>query len=252
MTKTRHGALLRAACIRGTALLTVTCAAACSAARSDAHDATTASAAPTRWVGPAEVPIVVEVNGASPDLAALDAVFSFWGRSARIAAAAVDAEFLTEPAEPLLAGDVARLARAAGLTAVAFHGTLEDVVYELQAGRPVIVGVTGPKERTERRHFEVVVACDPSARRLRSFDPARGVVERSYSGFQDEWQAAQQLTLVMFASDEATGTLSSIAPATPGERQPPAPSGSAVARPSRDASRFHRPGESPSPHVAQR
>lgn len=252
MTKVRPGALLRAACIRGTVLLTISSAAACSAVRSEAHHAPTASVAARRWVGPAHVPIVIETNAASRDLAALHAVFSFWGRSARFAASMVDAALLGEPAEPLLAGDVARLARAAGLTAVAFHGTLEDVVYELQAGRPVIVGVIDTKDPTERRHFEVVVACDPSARRLRSFDPARGVVERSYSGFQDEWQAAQQLTLVMIASDETTGSLSSIATATQGERWQPARSGYVAARPWRDVSRFHRQGEFPSPHVARR
>jgi hypothetical protein len=247
MTKTRSGALLRAACVRGTAVLAFSCVSGCSAARSEAHVAV----APARWVGPARVPIVTDASAVSRDLAALYAVFSFWGRSVHAAVAAVGSAF-PEPTEPLLAGDVERLARAAGLTAVAFHGTLEDVVYELQAGRPVIVGVTGASDRADRRHFEVVVACDQNARRLRSFDPARGVVERSYSGFQDEWQAAQQLTLVMFASDEATGSLSSIAPATPGERQPPARSRSSAARPWHGVSRFHLPGESPSPHVAQR
>ncbi len=150
----------------------------------------------------------------SRDLAALRAVFSFWGRSARAIATAFEAVAPgAEPDEPLLAGDVERFARAAGLTAFAFHGTLEDIVYELHAGRPVIVGVTDEADPARRRHFEVVVACDPDARRLRMLDPARGVVERSYSGFQDEWQAAEQLTLVMFASDAATGALSSTAPA---------------------------------------
>jgi hypothetical protein len=195
--------------------------------------------------------MVVEADAALRDLAALQAVFSFWGRSAR-ATPAAGGGIHTETAEPLLTGDMERLARAAGLTALTFHGTMDDVVYELHAGRPVLVGVSDVTAPAERQHFEVVVACDPGARRLRSFDPARGLVERSYSGFQDEWRVAQQLTLVMFASDEAEGGLSSIAAVTQGERQPPAPSDLSGARPWRGASRFRRPGDSPSPHVAQR
>jgi len=226
---------------------------ACSAARSEAHAvAVAASDAPPRWVGPANVPLAIEPDVASRDLAALHAVLSFWGRSTRNTPEGADAAPRSGSAEPLLTFDMERMARAAGLTAFTFHGTIGDVVYELHAGRPVVVRVTGAGDPTVRRHFEVVVACDPGARRLRSFDPARGVVERSYSRFQDEWEAAQQLTLVMFASDDATGRLSSIAPGTPDERQQPAPSGFSAAPPSRDALHYHRPGESPSPHVAQR
>ena len=101
----------------------------------------------------------------------------------------------------LLAGDLQRFARAAGLDAVAFHGTLDDVVYELAHGRPVLVGVADPTGARERPHYEVVVGWDPAARRLRNLDPARGFIERTFSGFESEWQLAKQLTLVVFAAE---------------------------------------------------
>jgi len=42
---------------------------------------------------------------------------------------------------------------------------------------------------------------DPAARRLRNLDPARGFIERTFSGFESEWQLAKQLTLVVFAAE---------------------------------------------------
>jgi hypothetical protein len=174
---------------------------------------------------------VVEPDAAERDLAALKAVFSFWGLPASVAVAPAGER------EPMLAGDMERFARAAGLNAFAFHGTLEDIVYELRAGRPVIVGVTNAGSSVEHHHFEVVVACDPESRRLKSLDPARGFVERTYSRFEDAWQAARQLTLVLFAPEGVAETASSSTPrSSPGASNSPF-----VAAPSaRDASPPHR------------
>ncbi|HEX4339487.1 MAG TPA: hypothetical protein VH062_26455 [Polyangiaceae bacterium] len=161
------------------------------------HDAVESA----RWVGPEHVPLVLEHDEAARDLAALNAVVAFWGLRANPVDGAVLPGSDTTNRDTLLAGDLERSARAAGLTAFAFHGTLDDVVFELRAGRPVIVGVSGGGATGDRPHFEVVVACDPDARRLRNLDPARGIVERTYSSFEDDWEAARQLTLVLFASD---------------------------------------------------
>jgi hypothetical protein len=251
MFHSRRSALLRSACVQAASVAAIGFATACSAVRNDTRLDTSASVAVSRWVGPTDVPIVVASTNGSRDLAVLRAVFSFWGRSARAIAAAFEAVTpRAEPDQPLLAGDLERFARAAGLTAFAFHGTFEDVVFELRAGRPVIVGIVDEGDAGERRHFEVVLACEPAARRLRSLDPARGVVERSYNGFQDEWQAAAQVTLVMFASDAATDVLSSTA--SPKNDATPASSDFVAARPSRDASSLHPPCDCPSQHVAQR
>jgi hypothetical protein len=155
-----------------------------------------------RWVGPTRVPLVLESNLAERDLAALSAVFAFWGRPT--VGSTADRSLAARNGEPLLAGDLQRFARAAGLNAFAFRGTLEDVVYELQQGRPVLVGVADAKRGRERPHYEVVVGWDPAGRRLRNLDPARGFVERSFSGFESDWQLANQLTLVVFAPEPPT------------------------------------------------
>jgi hypothetical protein len=65
------------------------------------------------------------------------------------------------------------------------------------------------------------VGCDPGARRLRNLDPARGFVERTYGGFEIEWQSAQQLTLVVFATEPADDLAGSAKIAT--DRPPPSP-----------------------------
>jgi len=158
-------------------------------------------------------------GAAERDLAALSAVFAFWGRPTVNSAAHASFEIRND--EPLLAGDLERFARAAGLTAFAFHGTLEDVVYELQEGRPVIVGVAGAKSGRDRPHYEVVVGWDPAARRLRNLDPARGFIERSYSGFEREWQLANQLTLVVFAAESPSKLDGSKIADAPGSRDAP-------------------------------
>jgi hypothetical protein len=151
-------------------------------------------------VGPENVPLVLERHESARSFAALGAVLAFWGRSSAIRT--------SESHEAVLAGDLERSARAAGLSAVSFHGTIDDVVYELSAGRPVIVGVAR-SDGAEPPHYEVVVGWDPVGRRLRSLDPARGFIERTSAGFQDEWQVARRLTLVVFESEPATGMLSS-------------------------------------------
>jgi hypothetical protein len=170
-----------------------------------------------RWVGPRRVPLVLETDVTERDLAALSAVFAFWGRPALTIAAATPIASRNE--EPLLAGDLERFARAAGLTAFAFHGTLEDVLYELKQGRPVLVGVADSER--ERPHYEVVVGWDPAAGSLRNLDPARGFIERTASGFESEWQLAKQLTVVVFATEPSDEAGASTKIAT--DRPPPSP-----------------------------
>jgi hypothetical protein len=215
---------------------------------SDDAQRASAAVADARWVGPASVPLLLEPDEGARDLAALHAVFAFWRRPATVVPAVSLPGSSVAAREPLLAGDMERFARAAGLTAFAFHGTLDDVVFELRAGRPVLVGIGDGGETVDHQHFEVVVACDTDARRLRSLDPARGFVERTYGGFEDDWQAAHQLTLVMFATDGATDTPSSVSRSASDELPLPRV---ARARPAPDASPRHR-AALPSEHVAQR
>jgi hypothetical protein len=161
--------------------------------------------APVRWIGPANVPLIVAADEHGRSFAALDAVLAYWGRSNGAARRLARA-----PSDAVLAGDLERAARAVGLSTVSFHGALEDVVYELRAGRPVIVAMA-PTDAAPAgaSHYEVVVAWDPAGHRLRSLDPARGFVERTAADFQDDWRAARGLILVVFESEQAMGTISS-------------------------------------------
>ena len=244
MSNKRPSVFARAVCACG--MLTVTASVACSPGA--AGQARMPVAPPSsRWVGPEKVPLVVESNESARDLAALLAVVRFWGRSSQEVATLLPVGQRSPSDEPLSTSDLERFARAAGLTAFAFHGMLEDVLFELRAGRPVIVGVNAGSDRPERRHFEVVIGCDADARRLRSFDPARGLVERSYASFQSDWQLSQQLTLVMFDADEATVEL-----AASGKTTSLGLERSVEGQPSRGVELPDRRGASPSPRVAQR
>ena len=165
----------------------------------------TESDAPVRWVGPVDVPLLQEPEETARGFASLDAVLSFWGRpGGRSGLSAARAH------EAVLAGDLERLVRAAGLSAVSFHGTLEDLLFELRSDRPVIVAMAEDGEASHAAHYEVVVGWDPAGRRLRSLDPLRGFVERPVTRFLDEWGSARQFTLVVFDPEAtAMGTPSS-------------------------------------------
>jgi hypothetical protein len=161
--------------------------------------------APVRWIGPVDVPLLQEPEETARGFAALDAVLSFWGRPGDRRGAGAPREH-----EAVLAGVLERSVRAAGLSAVSFHGTLEDLLFELRSGRPVIVGMAEDGGTSPVAHYEVVVGWDPAGRRLRSLDPVRGFVERPAARFLDEWESARQFTLVVFDPEATTmGTPSS-------------------------------------------
>lgn len=96
-------------------------------------------------------------------------------------------------------------ARRRGLSAFVVEGESEDLVHELEAGRPVIVGVakrtTGNDAVT---HYEVVVGMHRASKRVATYDPAVGVRQNSFGGFLMEWYAAGRVLLVVMPKPTAT------------------------------------------------
>jgi len=81
------------------------------------------------------------------------------------------------------ASELRDAARARGLSAFVVEGEPEDLVRELEQGRPVIVGVAKPTAKDAVAHYEVVVGMNRASKRVATYDPAAGVRQNSFGGF---------------------------------------------------------------------
>ena len=117
---------------------------------------------------------------------------------------AIDAALREEPGKGLSAGQLRDYARAHGFDAFVIKGSFEDLRHEVDAGRPVIVGVLKPLTSGEAlSHYEVFVGYHPDRDDVLTLDPARGLREFDLEGFEAEWEAAGFVTLVVMPKDAA-------------------------------------------------
>ena len=148
------------------------------------------------WVKVSGVPFTAQRAESDCGAAAIGMVVGYWtGRpSSEIAA-----RLRPAPPRGLKAGRLRELARGAGLAAFLVQGTLDDLERELDAGRPVLVGLVKLHRRSYLTHYEVVVAWHPRERVVVTLDPAAGWRENTVEGFVTEWRAAGWLALVTSA-----------------------------------------------------
>jgi len=95
------------------------------------------------------------------------------------------------------AGELRDAARARGLNAFVVEGDPEDLIHELESGRPVIVGTAKRTVKDAVTHFEVVVGMHRSSKRVATYDPALGVRQNSFFGFLTEWESTGRVLLVI-------------------------------------------------------
>jgi ABC-type bacteriocin/lantibiotic exporter with double-glycine peptidase domain len=92
-------------------------------------------------------------------------------------------------------------ARDRGFHAYIVSGSQSDLVREVHAQRPVLVGLVqryaGNKALT---HYVVVVGVNEARRRVLVLDPGRGPREDDQAAFDREWQDAGRLALVVAPS----------------------------------------------------
>lgn len=123
---------------------------------------------------------------------ALSMVLNFW-----------QPERATEPLASLpldrqaSAGELRDAARARGLSAFVVEGEPDDLVHELEEGRPVIVGVAKPTTKDAVSHYEVVVGMHRASHRVATYDPAEGIRQNTFGGFLMEWKSAGSVLLVI-------------------------------------------------------
>jgi hypothetical protein len=119
----------------------------------------------------------------------------------RDAAADIRRAVGAKPDHGVAAGSLRQFARERGFAAFLISGERGDLVNEVRANRPVLVGLvqryTGNKALS---HYEVVVGINEARGRVLLLDPGRGPREDELASFDREWQDAGRLTLVVAPS----------------------------------------------------
>src|SRR5687767_1649275 len=156
-----------------------------------------------QWTMVPNFPFVAQSTQSDCGAAALAAVLRFWGHSA--SPQAIEAALGAED-NRLRAGDMEAYARSLGMRSYVFFGTMKDVVYELERGRPVIVGLGKMvEEKKALSHYQVVVGWEPNKKQVLLLDPARGWQIDSLEGFAKEWAISKGVTMVAFPDTGTAG-----------------------------------------------
>jgi ABC-type bacteriocin/lantibiotic exporter with double-glycine peptidase domain len=157
------------------------------------------------WYTAASTQVVRQHQESDCGLAALAMVASAWGRRWSVD----DLDHQLPPGDKgVRLGDLRDLARARGLEAYAIRGTLDDLTHELSQGRPVLLGLLLPYDRSHNAsHYEVAVAIHPDDGSVVTIDPASGQWrQRTRRVLELEWKPAGFATLVVVGDRQADGT----------------------------------------------
>lgn len=161
------------------------------------------NAAPARiaiepgWVRVDRVALIPQRASWDCGLAALSMVLEYWAieRDPGVVEAVLGPAVKGE--RPIRAGELRSLARALGAEAFLVRGTMEDLEQQLALGRPVLVGERKPTLGGSLAHYAVVIGVHRGSRRVLLLDPALGLRESSYEGFDSEWTASGRLALLV-------------------------------------------------------
>lgn len=158
------------------------------------------------WVRIENVKLVRQKGIKDCGSAALSTVLEYHspGGPAALERAAIDAALREEPGRGLSAEQLRDYARSHGFDAFIIKGVFDDLTHEVQAGRPVIVGVHKPVSSGEAlAHYEVFVGYHPQRNEVLTLDPARGLRRFPVDGFMEEWKSAGLVALVIMPKEAA-------------------------------------------------
>lgn len=179
-------------------VLVAALAAGCSGYRGTAHDTSPAKLArESGWVLLHDVPYVQQDTEYECGAAAISMVVSYW---TGVETRRVVAHFRPVGKNGIAAGKLRDYARGQGLASYVIAGNVEDLARELEAGRPVLVGLTKPQGKGKvLYHYEVVVGLHREKQQIVTLDPDHGWRENSLEGFASEWKPQGFVTLIVSA-----------------------------------------------------
>jgi ABC-type bacteriocin/lantibiotic exporter with double-glycine peptidase domain len=182
--------------VRG-GLLLLAALAGCSTYTGKARDFSPARlATEPGWIAARGVPLHRQRHEADCGASAVAMVIAHWTRGDP---EAIAGELRPAPERGLAAGRLRDHARRRGLAAFLVRGEVADLVREIGAGRPVLVGLVKPSGPRALTHYEVVVAVHRQRRLIVTLDPAEGWRENSVASFLDEWNPSGRLAMVVSA-----------------------------------------------------
>jgi ABC-type bacteriocin/lantibiotic exporter with double-glycine peptidase domain len=151
------------------------------------------------WMFVRGVPVIRQVSEHDCGAAALAMVLEHWGipnTAPEIRRSVVDSGD-----RGASAGGLRRFARDKGLHAFLVSGSEPDLVHELSAKRPVLVGLVQRYSGNRTlSHYEVVIGLNLTSRRIVLLDPGHGPREDELTSFEQEWQHAGGVTLIVAPS----------------------------------------------------
>jgi len=180
------------ACALALAVL-IGAATACSSYRGSARAFSPAALESPGWIAVRGVHFLPQDAESDCGAAAIAMVVGYWTGAAPPTLAAA---LRPAPARGITAGRLRAFARDHGLLAFLIQGQIDDLVHELEHGRPVLVGLVKPQRKGVYTHYEVVVAVHLGQRIVVTLDPAEGWRQNSFDGFRAEWEPASRLTLI--------------------------------------------------------
>jgi ABC-type bacteriocin/lantibiotic exporter with double-glycine peptidase domain len=151
------------------------------------------------WVMVRDVRLIRQRTAHDCGAAALAMVLEHWGIPD--ASPEIARTLPTGPGKGLEAGNLRRFARERGLKAFLVSAGPADLLNELQANRPVLVGLVQRYSGNQGySHYEVVVGFNQLDHRVLLLDPGHGEREDDLKSFDEEWRPSGRLALVVAPS----------------------------------------------------
>ena len=148
------------------------------------------------WTLVERVPYVAQERELECGAAAISMVVSYW-TGAQIEPIVQHFRPVTE--RGIAAGKLRDFARARGLASYVVVGDLADLAREVEAGRPVVVGLMKPRRTDWLTHYEVVIGFHREKGLVVTLDPDQGWRQNTVEGFLMEWNPSGRVTLVVSA-----------------------------------------------------
>jgi ABC-type bacteriocin/lantibiotic exporter with double-glycine peptidase domain len=154
------------------------------------------------WRVVRDVPVILQESRRDCGAAALAAVLAHFGDA--IDLSEIRDRCAGEPESGIRADALRDFARSRRYEAFCIPAGRDDLLAELLAGRPVLVGLVKPQLGPAVLHYEVVMGLAADFR-VATIDPARGLTVNSWNGFFEEWSPAGRLALVIRPQDSRPG-----------------------------------------------